>query len=142
MKSVLSVCACGLLALGMLIVVAPSYSAPPSAPNEVMHIYSCEMHQGKTEAQAEALIRDWLKELRKLDGGEKLKINVLWPVAVNNMGETDFRIVFISPSFTAWGKMWDAMKDSPAMAKYEQLGSEIADCPDSAMWESVAIEAK
>jgi hypothetical protein len=134
----------------MLIVALPAYlaaqtkaaaKAAAANPNEVMHIYECEITEGKSNAQAEEAARDYLEALRQLDGAKDLKMKVLWPVAVNNLRKIDFYVVLISPSFTDWGRMWDAYKDDTAAAKFEDLQG-VADCNDSAVWEAVAIEAK
>ena len=136
-----------LLVLVMLLVVAlPAYlaaqtKAAQANPNEVLHIYKCNITEGKTEAQVVEAAQLYLNALRQLDGGKELKMKLLWPVAVNNLGEIDFHIILISPSFTEWGRMWDAYKDDTAAAKFEELQG-TADCNDSAVWESENIEAK
>ena len=137
-----------MLIVGVKLLVAPpaysaakAQSAAANNPNEVMHIYSCDVTEGKTDAQVEAAAKEYLKALRQLDGGKDLKMKVVWPVAVNNMGEKDFNIILISPSFQAWGRMWDAYKDDTAAAQFEDLQG-TADCPDSAVWESITIDTK
>ena len=124
-----------LLVFVMLIVVAlPTYlaaqaKAAPTNPNEVMHVYKCNLIEGKAEAQAEKAALLTLDAHRQLDSGKNLKMKLLWPVAVNNPGEIDFHIILISPSFTDWGRMWDAYKDDTAAAKFEDLQG-TADCND------------
>jgi hypothetical protein len=135
-----------LLVLVLIVVTLPAClaaqtKAAKANPNEVMHVYQCNLIEGKTEAQAEEAAQLYLTALRQLDGGKELKMKILWPVAVNNLGEIDFHIVLISPSFTDWGRMWDAYKDDTAAAKFEDLQG-TADCNDSAVWESINVEAK
>jgi hypothetical protein len=110
-------------------------------PDEVMHIFQCKVNEGFTPEQVEATAQEYLKALRQLDGGKDLKMKVVWPVAVNDMGEKDFNIVLIWPSFQAWGRSWDAFKSSSNIAQFEDLKG-AADCPDSALWESIKIEVK
>jgi hypothetical protein len=121
--------------------LAAQTKAAQANPNEVMHIYKCNLIEGKTEAQAVEAAQLYLSALRQLDGGKNLKMQLLWPVAVNNLGEIDFHIILISPSFTEWGRMWDAYKDDTAAAKFEDLQG-AADCNDSAVWESENVEVK
>ena len=135
-----------LLAFVMLIVVSPSArmaaQATPAAPadsNEIVHIYHCSLGEGVTEVMLETAVQDWLKALRTLDGGEGIKIEILWPVAAQ-MGDTDFMTVVTYPSFTAFGRSWEAYKDDTAAAKWEALQGEKWVCPDSALWEGVNIE--
>jgi hypothetical protein len=136
----------GLSVLVLSIIVAlPAYlaaqtKAAQANPNQVMHIYKCNVIEGKTDAQVVEGARLYLNALRQLDGGKELKMKLLWPVAVNNLGEIDFHVVLISPSFAEWGRMWDAYKDETAAAKFEDLQG-TADCNDSAVWESEDVEA-
>ena len=136
-----------LSALVMLIVVAlpaclaAQTKAAQANPNEVMHIYKCNVTEGTTEAQVVEAAQLYLNALRQLDGGKNLKMKLLWPVAVNNLGEIDFHIILFLPSFTEWGRMWDAYKDDTAAAKFEELQGTAA-CNDSAVWESEDVEAK
>jgi hypothetical protein len=135
-----------LLAFVMLIVIAPpahiAAQATPAAPadsNEIVHIYHCSLGEGVTEEMLEAAVQDWLKALRTLDGGERVKIEILWPGAAQ-MGDQDFMTVVTYPSFTAFGRSWEAYKDDTAAAKWEALQGEKWACPDSALWEGVNIE--
>jgi hypothetical protein len=50
--------------------------------------------------------------------------------------------VMNAPSFTDWGKIWDAYKDDSAAAKSDDLNQGKVTCPDSQLWEAHAIEAK
>jgi hypothetical protein len=135
-----------LLALVMLIVVAPTArmaaQTAPAAPadsHEITQIYQCSLGEHVTEVMLEAAVQDWLKALRTLDGGERIKIQILWPVAAK-MGDKDFQTVVTYPSFTAFGRSWEAYNDDTAAAKWEALQGEKWNCPDSALWEGVTIE--
>jgi len=125
---------------------APAHSAAPSKMRDVVHIYQCNIVGATvTEAQVEADVLEMLKATRATVGGEKFSAKVLWPVAVNNMGETDFHVLAIFPTFTAWGKVWDASRDpNSPFAKWEAnvQRNDAYECTDSAVWESVAIDEK
>jgi hypothetical protein len=108
--------------------------------NEIVHLYHCSLGEGVTEEALETAVQDWLKALRALDGGEGIKIEILWPVAAQ-MGDKDFMTVVTYPSFTSWGRSWEAYKDDTAAAKWEALQGEKWACPDSDLWEGVDVEA-
>jgi len=120
----------------MIVVAAPAYS------NDLMQIWQCEMEGDTTEEQVEELARDFLKGARQMDGGEKFKVRVFFPVAVSNTGNTDFYFVVVAPSFTDWGKFWDAYNDESAAAKADAKNAGKVICPDSALWEAVDINAE
>ena len=127
-----------------LFVVSVGIGRPAAAEtaDQVIHVWTCEMREGTTEKQVEAIAGDWLNALRTMPGGANVKVQVLFPVAVNNTGESDFQFMIISPSFTEWGKLWDAYKDDSPAAKADDLNQGKVDCPDSAIWELITIDAK
>ena len=79
-----------------------------------------------------------------MPGAEGIKIEAWFPVAVTDMGERDFSFTVTTPSFTAWGKGWDAFTDDSPVAKWEvKLDAEGPfDCPSSALWQADVIEEK
>ena len=79
-----------------------------------MQIWACEMKDGTTEKQVEAIAADWLKAIRDMPGGAAVKIRVFFPAVASGAGNVDFYFVLDAPSFTDWGKIWDAyQEDSP-----------------------------
>jgi hypothetical protein len=139
---------CLFLFVTMIVVAVPVYAAPQAEPNDtdtsydaltVMHIFVCQMSPGVTEAQVDAIAQLKLKALRRMPGAEKAKVRVLWPAAVSNMGNTDFQIVWELPSFTDWGKLWDAYNDASPLARGDDATEGKVDCPDSMLWEAHEI---
>ena len=100
------------------------------------------MSDGTTEEQVEAIAADWLKAVRQMPGGEAVKMRVFFPAVASGAGNVDFYFVLNAPSFTDWGKIWDAYKDDSAAAKSDDLNQGKVTCPDSQLWEAHAIEAK
>jgi hypothetical protein len=138
-----------LLVTMMLIVVgAPTRSAaqatPPAgdSPFEVVQIWACEMSEGTTEVQVEAIAQDWLKAIRQLPGGAAVNMRVFFPVVNARGGAVDFYFVMNTPTFTDWGKIWDAYSDDSAAAKSEDLNQKKVVCPDSVLWEAHEVVAK
>jgi hypothetical protein len=136
-----------LLAFLLIAAAAPASPAPPAPPaapaafpNKVLHVFMCEMEDGVTEEQVEAIAQAWLKAIRQMSGGEEAKVRVLWPVAVANTGQIDFHIVVQVPSFTDWGKLWDTYNDDSPAAMADDMNQGKVNCPDSMMWEAVDIK--
>ena len=126
----------------MLVVVVVMVVAAPAYANEITHIWQCEMEDGTTEEQVEELAQVWLEGARKMEGGEGFNVAVFFPVVVGNTGQTDFYFVATAPSFTEWGKFWDAYDDDSPVAKADEMNAGKVICPDSALWEAVKIEVK
>jgi hypothetical protein len=140
------------LILSLLIAVgAPAYLGAADATSEegvapsqfeVVQIWSCEMKDGTTEQEVEAIAADWLKAIRQMPGGAAVKMRVFFPAVASGAGNVDFYFVLNAPSFTDWGKIWDAYKDDSAAAKSDDLNQGKVTCADSQLWEAHAIEAK
>jgi len=123
----------------LMLVLALVFVAAPAFSGEAVQMWSCEMDDDASEAQVKARAQDWLKAAKELPGGENLQAFVLFPVAVNAMGEIDVMFVVVAPSFAEWGKFWDAYADSPANA-IDELNKDDVVCPDSVLWESFKME--
>jgi hypothetical protein len=140
------------LILSLLIAVgAPAYLGAADATSEegvapsqfeVVQIWSCEMKDGTSEQEVEAIAADWLKAVRQMPGGEAVKMRVFFPAVASGAGNVDFYFVLNAPSFTDWGKIWDAYQDDSAAAKSDDLNRGKVTCADSQLWEAHAIEAK
>ena len=140
------------LILSLLIIVgAPAYLGAADATSEegvapsqfeVVQIWSCEMKDGTSEQEVEAIAADWLKAVRQMPGGAAVKMRVFFPAVASGAGNVDFYFVLNAPSFADWGKIWDAYQDDSAAAKSDDLNRGKVTCADSQLWEAHAIEAK
>jgi hypothetical protein len=113
--------------------------AAPAFSGDAVQMWKCEMDDDATEDQVKARAQDWLKAAKTMPGGENLQAFVLFPIAVNGVGEMDLMFVVVAPSFEDWGKFWDAYADSAANAA-DELNAENVVCPDSVLWESYTVE--
>jgi len=111
------------------------------AQADATQMWKCEMDDDATEEAVREGARNWLKAARGMAGGDQLKAYVYFPVAVNVTGETDVMFVVVAPSFQEWGKFWDGYAGSPA-DKVDIQNQEFVVCPDSAVWESIAVKAE
>lgn len=108
----------------------------PVFAGKAMQMWNCGMDDGASEEAIEEHASAWLKAAKAVNGGENIEAHVLFPVAVNATGETDFVFVVTMPTFEDWGKFWDAYPSSEAAAQEE--GHTF--CPDSVVWEAVKVK--
>ena len=120
---------------------AAAASDPADTDDEVLHVFMCEMSDGTTEAEVDAAAQIKFKALKQMPGAENARMNILWPVAVSNMGEVDFWVVWTFPSTSDWGKFWDAYEDSSPLARADDATEGKIECPNSMMWETHEISA-
>jgi hypothetical protein len=116
----------------LLIFAAPAYSAV------AVQMWKCEIDDDASEQDIKTQAAKWLKAAKTMKGGERLEAYVYFPVAANNMGDTDIIFTVVAPSFEEWGKFWDGYAGSPADELDAQ--NDMVVCPDSAVWESVKIK--
>jgi hypothetical protein len=116
-----------------------SPTAPKSA-GKATQIWRCEMDDDATEKQVVAASEKWLAAAKTMDGGKNLEAYVYFPVAVNDSGASDLFFVISAPSFKEWGAFWDGYADSAA-AKLDKENRGMIVPTDSALWESIKVEA-
>ena len=121
------------LASMLMIVTAPAFSG-----GAAMQMWKCEMDDDASEQDVKDRAAEWLKAAKSMKGGENFQAYVYFPVAVNNMAETDLIFTVIAPSFAEWGMFWDSYAGSAVAAADKK--NELVDCPNSAVWESFKVK--
>lgn len=106
----------------------------------VVQLYSCALEDNATEEQVEAHLSKWLKAAKKSKGGENLEVQLYFPMAAQ-MDQHDFMLALIAPSFADWGMFMDGQHDSEA-GDIEDEFINLTVCPDSGLFESIAIKAE
>ena len=125
--------------LGIVFVALLFVVAAPAFSGEAVQMWKCELDDALSEDQVEAHAAQWLAAAKKLPGAENMQATIFFPIAVNATGEMDVMFVVSIPTFEEWGKFWDNYQDSDA-ADIEEDAQEAIVCPDSVVWESVAVE--
>ena len=120
----------------LLIIAAPAYS---NSGLQAIQIFVCEFNDDATADQVLAMASTWLKAARGMKGGKNLDAYIRFPVAEGTGGEGDFRFVITTPSFEEWGAFTDAYEGSAA-AKVDDDFDNLADCPDSTLWEGLKVQ--
>jgi hypothetical protein len=124
----------------MLISILMMVAAPVWAGGSAVAVYTCEQDEEASEADVIAAATAWLQAAKGMKGGENLEVRTMFPVAVT-MGESDFLFVVIAPNLAEWGTFMDGYEGSAAAEKDKKF-ADIADCPDSALWESMKAGPK
>ncbi len=109
-----------------------------SASADVIHIWTCELNDGKTFTDAVDVSSAWLKVAKSMKGGKDLEAFVEFPFAAQT-GDGGFTFVLIVPDAKTWGVFYNDYDDSPA-AKADMAWAKVATCSSSSLWQSVKIE--
>ena len=115
----------------LMMLAAPAFGS-------VVTVYNCQQSDSAGEDDVVAIASDWLNGAKKIKGGENLEVRVMFPVAAA-MDGNDFMLVVIAPSFSEWGTFMDNYSDHEA-ADEDKKYADIANCNDSALWESFKAE--
>ncbi len=112
--------------------------AAPAGANEFEHVWTCELHAGKTLDDARAVARTWLEAARSMKGGEQLQVSIRYPIIV---GESENRFDFVvrAPSLAVWGAFYDTYDGGTPVAGADLKFAEVAGCSGSTMWESIGV---
>ena len=125
MKALITIAMVSLL----MMVAAPVWAAKAVA------VYTCQQSDSASEADIDAVASAWLKAAKAVKGGENLEVFTMYPLAAT-MGESDFLFVVSAPSIAEWGTFMDNYEGN-AVAAEDKKFAEMADCADSALWESI-----
>lgn len=124
----------GLVITAMLMIVTlPAYS-----DGVAMQIWKCEIDEEATEQDVKDMASKWLQAAKSMKGGKNIEAAVAFPVAVNNMADTDLLISITAPTFAEWGMFWDSYGNSAAAAV--DKADDKVDCPNSGLWERFIIK--
>jgi len=119
-----------------LIITAPAYSA---SDLQAIQIFHCNFNDDATPAKVMVVASAWLKAAKGMKGGKNMDAYIRFPVAEGTGGDGDFRFVITTPSFEEWGAFTDAYEGSAA-SKVDENFNNLADCPDSTLWEGLKIQ--
>ena len=100
-----------------------------------VQVWDCLLKDGVDEAALLEHAPKWLEAARKVDGGENMQGHIFFPVAIPGTAHTDVKVVLHWPSFTEYGKFWDAYPESDAA----ELEGTALNCPGSAVWEEQVL---
>jgi len=122
----------------LLVISTLMFVAAPAWSDAAIHLFHCELEDEAHDDALEAIASKWLEVARGLPGGENVQANLYFPIAAD-MGEKDFIFMVITPTFAEMGAFLDAYADSP-LEDVDDDFDKLAVCPDSTMWESIAVE--
>ena len=122
----------------LMVISVLMFVAAPAWSDSAIHIYHCELDEETTDDALTEMASKWLEVARGMPGGENLQAELHFPIAAD-MGEKDFIFVVITPTFEEMGAFLDAYPDSP-LEEIDDEFDKLAVCPDSTMWESIAVE--
>ncbi len=112
-----------------------------SAFADVLHVWTCELNDGKTFDDAVEVSSAWLEVAKSMEGGEDFEVFLDFPIAAN-AGDGSFNFVLVAADAITWGVWFGnafAHADSP-IVEANAAWSEAAACSSTSLWNSVEIE--
>ena len=103
-----------------------------------VQVWECQLNDGKTFDDLQAVSSAWLAATKGMEGGEGIEAFHNYPVAAY-AGDGGFTFVVIMPDFEAWGKLTEAYPGS-ASEKADEAWGEVAKCKGSSLWASEKIK--
>lgn len=106
--------------------------------DSVVHIWTCELNDGKTRDDVMAASSDWLKVARGLEGGKDLDLYLEFRIAAN-VGDNGFNFVLIAADEKTWGTWYGSPDPDSALENANAAWAEIAACSGSSLWYSAEV---
>ena len=114
------------------------FSASASA-DSVLHIWSCQLNDGKTVQDAVDASSTWLKAAKTVEGGDDLAVFIDVGIAAN-FGDGHFNFVLVIPDEKTWGAWYGAPDPDGVGEEANAAWSEVAACSSSSLWNSIEIK--
>ena len=109
----------------------------PARADSFVQLWTCELNEGKTQAELMEVSVAWMKAVNSMEGAEGFEGYLEYPVA--SVIQDSFTFVMIADSAKNWGTYEDAYEGSVA-EEVDQTWGKVADCSSSSLWKSVKIE--
>jgi hypothetical protein len=107
--------------------------------DSVVHIWTCELNDGKTGEDVVAASSSWLEVAKSMEGGADLEVYLEFRIAAN-VGDNGFNFVLIAADEKTWGTWYGSDDPDSAMQDANTAWSDVATCSGSSLWFSVEIE--
>ena len=108
-----------------------------NANADVVQVWKCTLHDGKTSDDVIKASSAWLAAAKTMKGGGELKVYVEFPLAASP-GPDGFNFVTIAPDAESWG-VFQGGYESSAAAKADEAWYEAAQCSGSSLWNSTKV---
>lgn len=122
-----------ILLAGILLI---AYLSPARA-DSVVQLWTCQLNEGKTQAELTDISIAWMEAARSMKGAEGFEGFLEFPIAADDANV--FTFVLVADSATSWGTFQDAYEGSVAEKVDEDWGK-VADCSKSSLWSSVKLQ--
>jgi hypothetical protein len=112
----------------ILVALALALSSAVSA-DTIVAVYSCELKEGKTQEELQALNGKWLKWVR-----ENVNENIESAVGTAVVGDQGvFLFADTYPDLATWAATQTAL-DSDAASALENMFEDVSDCSENRLW--------
>jgi hypothetical protein len=105
---------------------------------DVLQVWECTLHDGKTAADVLKVSSAWLAAAKGMKGGADLKVYHDFPM-VANAGEGTFEFILAAPNVETWGAFMGGYPGSAA-ARADAEWNATASCSGNTLWESVEVK--
>lgn len=101
----------------------------PALADSVAAVYTCELKEGKTQEELQAINSRWLKWVR-----ENVSENIGSSVGTAIVGDQSiFLFVDTYPDLATWAAAITAL-DSDAASELENMFDEVSECTENRLW--------
>ena len=116
---------------------AALFSMPANA-DSVLHIWTCQLNDGKTGEDLMAVTEAWLDAAKAIDGGADIELSLEFPIAAN-VEDGTFNFVMSIENARTWGE-WEQNYPGSRASEVDEDWGEVATCQNSSLWNSVTID--
>ena len=113
-------------------------SSVSATADSTLHIWQCELKDGKSGPDAAAAASKWLAAVKAVGAGEDAEVSIEFAMA-SSLSERAFNFVLSVADTKAWGEFW-ANAAGPELAAANEAFRAVASCDAGSIWNSFDIE--
>ena len=121
-----------------LVTMAALLLAGTAQADPILHIWSCQLNEGKTGMDLMEANQKWLAAAKEIDDSDSIEASVEFPYAAN-VPDGSFNFVMSIENAAAWGAFQSKYPGS-AVEEADAEWSEVATCQNSSLWNVFVIE--
>ena len=113
-------------------------SSVPVSADATLHIWQCDLRDGKSGPDAAAAASAWLAAVRAVGAGKDAEVSLEFAMAPS-VSENTFKFLLLVADTKAWGEFW-ANAEGQELAAANEAFSAVASCDAGNIWNSFDIE--
>lgn len=125
--------------VAMFLAVGLTGITTSASADSVIHLWECQLNEGKTVAELTEASSEWLEQAKKATAGDEIEAYTEYRIAAEGSNYS-FNFVVVAPDLATWAAWYGDEDAEEKMADADEKWNEVATCHSSSLWYSTEVE--